>query len=242
MELLFGTHPLGGTFSALPETEPATAVQAVVLRDTKAPGGRLPLLFAAVLGVPKAELSAQATAAVSYKITGVYEGLRPFAVPKDRIPGIGGTMVFYPADPDGYNQGLGNDQVAPGCWGLLNLDGGDLSSSEIVDWIYNGYDGGIELAPDSNCVWIDGTTGFRATMNKPLQEIRGSTFIMCIYDQVVGNGSNGSFRIVGFLLATITNSKLVGSNPVRGVPGFRHQVAARGEGRPRRRPSSTSTR
>jgi Flp pilus assembly protein TadG len=213
LALQFGECPPGGAFTPLADTCKASAVQARVLRDSAAPAGPLPMTFASVLGLPSLPLSSTATALVSYKITGIFEGLRPFAVPKDRIPPIGGTMVFYPGNSTSYNQGLGNDMVVPGCWGLLNLDGGDLSSSEIIDWIYNGYNGGIELNPSSNYVWIDGTSGFRATMNQPLQSIRGSTFIMCIYDQVVGSGSNGSFRIVGFLLATIIDSKLVGNNP-----------------------------
>ncbi len=211
--LQFGEEPLGGTFSEESDTEQATAVRAVVVRDAQAPGGSFPLLFASVLGVSGTSVKAQATAAMSSSITGVYEGLRPFAVPKDRLPGIGGTMNFYPSDSDDYNQGLGSDTVAPGCWGLLNLDGGDLSSSEINNWIYNGYNGGIELDSVTDCVWVDGTTGFRATMNNPLQDVIGDTFIMCVYDQVVGNGSNGSFRIVGFVLATITGARLVGNNP-----------------------------
>jgi len=211
--LEFGTRDESGHFVPVAEDTAATAVRASAFRDSTAPGAELPLFFAPFFGVDSSRVETQAIARVSYKITGVYEGLSPFAVPKDHVPGIGGEMIFYPANSDEYNQGLGLDSVAPGCWGLLNLDGGDLSTTELLEWIANGYNGGIELGPEDNSVWINGTTGFRAAMNKPLQDVRGRTFIMSVYDQVVGNGSNGSFRIVGFLLATITDAKLVGNNP-----------------------------
>ena len=209
----FGSAAEDGSFVAAGEDTPATRVRATALRDAGAPGGALPLVFAGFFTFGSADVTAAATAEVSDKIVGVSAGLGPFAVPKHRIPGLGEEMIFYPADPDAYDEGNGSDTVAPGCWGLLNLDGGDLGTTEIIDWLLNGYDEPLELDPEDGYTWVSGTSGFRAALQKPLVSIIGEPMIVLVYDELVGGGSNASFRCVEFMLLTITGCKLVGSDP-----------------------------
>lgn len=209
----FGAQADDGPFAVVGASVAATRVRARASRRADAPGGALPLVFAGFFTFRSADVTAAATAEVSDKIVGVSAGLGPFAVPKHRIPDLGEEMTFYPADPDAYDEGNGADKVAPGCWGLLNLDGGALSTTEIIDWVLNGYDEPLELDPEDGYTWVSGTSGFRASLQKPLISIIGEPMIVLVYDELVGGGSNASFRCVGFMLLTITGCKLVGGDP-----------------------------
>lgn len=209
----FGGQGDDGPFAVVGASVAATRVRATALRNAGAPGGALPLVFAGFFTFGSADVTAAATAEVSDKIVGVSAGLGPFAVPKHRIPDLGEEMIFYPADPDAYDEGNGSDTVAPGCWGLLNLDGGDLGTTEIIDWLLNGYDEPLELDPEDGYTWVSGTSGFRAALQKPLISIIGEPMIVLVYDELVGGGSNASFRCVEFMVLTITGCKLVGSDP-----------------------------
>jgi len=40
----------------------------------------------------------------------------------------------------------------------------------------------------------------------------GDSIVIVIYDEVIGQGSNGLFRCVGFLRATLTEVRLTGHN------------------------------
>ncbi|MCK4375437.1 MAG: hypothetical protein KAX19_08915 [Candidatus Brocadiae bacterium] len=208
----FGSAAEDGSFVAAGEDTPATRVRATALRDAGAPGGALPLVFAGFFTFGSADVTAAATAEVSDNIVGVSAGLGPFAVPKHRIPGLGEEMIFYPADPDAYDEGNGWDTVAPGCWGLLNLDGGNLGTPELIDWIVNGYDGTIRKDPEQDSVWIDGTSGFRATIEDAMIQKIGKPMILLVYDQIVGVGATTDFRCVGFLRITVNSVQLKGTN------------------------------
>ncbi|MGD2174712.1 MAG: pilus assembly protein TadG-related protein [Candidatus Brocadiaceae bacterium] len=209
----FGILDTQGDFVEVDTGTPATAVQATSFRNDDAPGGQLPLFFGPLMGINACEVNASAVTQITFNIWGITKGLRPFAVPRSRVPGIGLEMVFYPADSDGYDDGLGQDTVVPGCWGLLNLDGGDLGSDELKEWIANGYDAPWRVDPDTGNIWVPGTSGFRATLDKPMNGAIGETFVMILYDDAIGEGSNGTFLCTGFLRATITGCKLVGNDP-----------------------------
>jgi hypothetical protein len=208
----FGHEGAGGSFVVASWTEEATLVRVTGARDGDAPGGRLPMFFAGLLGVNDARVAAVAVAQVTAGIRGVLANLGPFGIPVERVPAIGATMTFYPGDPKAYKDGLGDDKVVPGNWGLLNLNGGDLSTGELVDWIENGT-GSLVIPEEADYVWIDGTSGFRAALNKPIRDRIGESMIVVVYDQVVGTGSTAQFRCIGFIDVTITGCKLVGKDP-----------------------------
>lgn len=199
----------GCTFTPLDVSKHATAVRVKALRNGSAPGGMVRMSFASLLGIRSCEVGGTAVAQATSNIRGVLVGLAPFAVPKDRLVDPGQVMVFYPADGEAYN-GLGDLTVVPGCFGLLNLDGGSLGTQELIDWITYGYQGYWGIDPDEDGLWIDGTSGFRAALQKAMKDKIGQEIVVVIYDQVTGQGSNGEFHCIGFVRGTITEVKLTG--------------------------------
>ncbi len=213
LEVEFGYMDENGAFVCADESTRATAVRCSASRDSEAPGGRVGMLFGTMLGVDSVQSEATATAQISASIYGILAGLRPFAIPEGAVGAPGQVMTFYPASPDDYEEGLGEDQVAPGCWGLLNLDGGSLGTDELQEWIENGFNGSVIISSEGGAIWFDGTSGFRAAIQGSIRDMIGETCYMVVYDAVEGEGSNADFRCVGFIRATITSCRLTGRDP-----------------------------
>jgi hypothetical protein len=205
----FGELDQDGDFAELPTDTAATAVQARAFRNPDAPDGELNLFFAPLAGVDACSVTTSACAQTTDRICGVLTGLRPFAIPEEKVAAPGEEIVFYPAG-EGGGPGKGEDKVAPGNWGLLNLNGGSCGTPELRDWILNGYSTAFTIDPDVGHVWIDGTPGFRATVESEVQQIIGQCVFMVIFDEVTGSGSNADYRCVGFLRATVTGCDLHG--------------------------------
>ncbi len=233
IQVEFGTVDSNGGFTAVDEETPAWATRVHATRNADAPGGELELFFAPLMGMNGTSLATTANAQIAADISGVVRGLRPFAIPQHRIPDIGEEMVFYPGDEETYDEGLGHDQIVPGNWGLLNLNSGSFGSDEVREWIEHGYNMPFLIDPEAGSKWVDGGPGFRATMNRPLQDQVGNSFLMVVYDEVIGSGSNAQFRCVGFVRATITGARLVGNNPyvrcrIEDIEALRDVVAGAG--------------
>jgi hypothetical protein len=211
----YGVTDADGTFTEVGTGTPATTVKATGARDEAAPGGPLALVFAGVLGINSCDLSAAAAAETSGRVTAVLGGLAPFAVPRDRIPAIGQEFAFYPASSGG--KGKGGGQTEPGNWGLLDLNGGSNDTSDLVNWIENGYPGIVSIDDDLGFIWIDGDSGWRAALEGALQDKLGQPLMVSVYDEVTGNGSNAEYRVIGFLRLTLTYADLTGKDAqVRG--------------------------
>jgi hypothetical protein len=213
LRLEFGSRGASGQFSPSGAASTATAVRATVFRNGDATGGPVPLLFSALWGRHSCAAAASATSEIGTAITAVHRGLMPFAVPQHRLVPPGGEIVFYPADGAEYDE-IADKTVTPGCFGLLNLDGGDLATDEITRWIADGYDQTVGIVPAVGYLWIDGTSGFRAAIQKPMRDKIGQTVIICIYDQLTGTGSGAQFRCVGFVLGTLLECRLTGGSPL----------------------------
>jgi hypothetical protein len=147
------------------------------------------LCFAGLLGIRNANVRARATVQVATSLRAVLKGLSPFAVPEDSVGAVGSTMTFYPGDTTSYSGGLGSDSVVPGNWGLLNLNGGSLSTQDLIDEI------------------------LRAGLQKTIDSVIGQALTVAVYSTVAGNGANGEFTIVGFVSVTILDCRLNGNNP-----------------------------
>ena len=201
MNVEFGSMTEAGIFAAEDEEASATAVRVTVRRNAGAPDGSLPLFFSPIVGKNSCDVAALAICQLDAGIRGVLSGLRPFAIHEDDVGEPGGTMTFYEHETWG-----------PGLFGLLNLDGGSCDTPELSDWILNGYDGTVDIDPEVGHVWIDGTPGWRATLKDEVQAVEGIPITVVVFDDVVGGGSNGDFRCIGFLAITITDSRLTGNN------------------------------
>ena len=101
--------------------------------------------FAGLFGLDSVEVEASATASVSADVHTVLAGMSPFAVPEQLVPEPGEELVFYPGDPVSYDEGLGVDKVAPGCWGLVDLTGEGVDTTDLYDQVANGYPDPVEL-------------------------------------------------------------------------------------------------
>lgn len=224
LDVEFGTLDEYKNFTAADESTKATAVRCLAARDDTAPGGRLDMFFAPMLAVDDCEAARKAVAEATNSICGVTGGLSPFAVPQASVPDPGQEITFYPADDNEYD-GIADESVAPGCWGLLNLDGGSTGTTELRDWILNGYSGPLALDSETDHLWIDGTSGFRSALEKSILERIGEPMIVVIFDQVTGTGSTADFRCVGFVRVTITAVDLHSAGTDAYVRGTVEKVA-----------------
>ena len=87
---------------------------------------------------------------------------------------------------------------APGNFGMLDFNGGSNPTTEMQDWILNGYDDPVSAAPP---VLIAGDPGFNvnAAVTETDAMMALDEIALPVFDQVTGNGANSSFRIVGFV-------------------------------------------
>jgi hypothetical protein len=210
-EIRFGKFA-NGRFTPQDLATTASAINVTAIRDSDAPQGKLKMFFASLAGVDNLRVSSNAVCNMTRGIRGLRRGadLRPFAIFEGDLaavtPGSSMTIPF----PQG-----GNDPVAPGNWGWLNLDGGALGTPELREWILNGYDGDIYLndfVDGRPCTYITGSCGVRTALQSQLEQIIGEQIYLCVYDQVMGTGSNATFRIIGFAAFTLTSFKFQGNN------------------------------
>ena len=204
----FGELDGTGGFVPTDSDSPARAARVLAYRRDDAPAGHVRLTFGPLVGVTSCDVAGRAAAHVTANISGTVGGLGPFAIPIGRVVPPGESLAFYPADGDDYN-GKGDVSIVPGCWGLLNLNGGALGTKEMVDWILNGYNEPFRI-PDGEELWVDGTSGFRVGLQKPMEERIGTSMTMVLYDMVIGAGSQASFRVVGFVRGIITEVDMTG--------------------------------
>ena len=200
-EVAFGTIDEGGELVEQGSDVTATAACVVASRNDSAPAGSLSLFFAPFMGMNSLSVSASATCEAASNIMSIDGGLSPFAVYEGDVPAVGETMIFFD-----------NQEPVPGCFGLLSLDGGSCATSELLEWIVEGYDGGITIDPELGYVMVGGDPGFRAALASALQQRVGDLLIVCVYDQVTGQGSNAQFRIVSFLSIELIGFRLTGTN------------------------------
>jgi len=217
----FGEYE-SGVFTPLDSSSEATAIQIQVFRDADAPDGAVKTTFASLAGLTEIEVRAPAVSQLGRGISGIRAGsdLRPFAVHEDDVAGwVAGEPIQIDL-PSGHGGGDGSgappggpqagqeEMITPGNWGWLNMDGGSQGVPELSDWILNGYDGDISLDQTGDdgkaCTWIDGSCGVKHALQSDFEQILGQPILLCIYDEVVGQGANTDFRIVGFVAINFT--------------------------------------
>jgi hypothetical protein len=186
-EVAFGRY-VNGNFVAEGHETKADSVRVIAKRDESSPGGALNLFFAPVLNLASVEVTARGSSAIFGGIGTIRGNLFPFAVHENDVAPAGQSMVLYPGSVK-----------APGNFGLLNLDGGNLGTSELQAWIINGYPGEVTIDPETGSVVINGDTGWRSALQASLEQRMGDIVFVCVYDQVTEKGANAEFRIRRFL-------------------------------------------
>ncbi|MGQ9684304.1 MAG: pilus assembly protein TadG-related protein [Anaerolineae bacterium] len=151
-----------------------------------------PTFFAPVFGLT--EMTVTTVADAAHEAPGGWMGdLMPMTVHLDAVVR---NQSLYIWDDDKVPSQPGNGVVADGQRGWLNFNGGNVSNSEIVGWVTNGYDGEITLPQ-----WINGSPGTRTSALHAMQDTRLHTVVYVpIYDTTRSPGQAGNgkydYRIV----------------------------------------------
>lgn len=169
-----------------------------------------PTYFASVIGVPTFTVAARARA--HYEPPGPWTGgMMPLAVYSEALRGVGynQTVQIW----DSRETVAGDGIISDGQRGWLNFDGGNVSNTELVNWIMYGWGGEIRFP-----MWINGTPGTKDASLQAMDAYRkGQVIYVPIYDTVrpgvIGNGQL-DYRIVA------VGSFLVSDVKYRGNPKY----------------------
>jgi hypothetical protein len=176
----------------------------------------VPTIFARVLGIGTADVSALAVARMSNLIIGVGpDHLLPFGVRRaavdsdnDGLYDIGSTVEFS-LDPEG-----------PGNFGLLDFNGGSSSNDERMDWIENGYDDSFVIPQDTGYIDVGGRPdipGNSLSLSIAIQSRIGERVLLPVFDQVTGEGTDSTYRVVDFVGGIIHSFQLTGDQSERQI-------------------------
>ena len=192
-EVVFGSWE-SGSFAPAETTVAADAAKVRAFRSEGAPGGPLATFFGALFDFAEVDLSASGTARLGVG------GMVPFGVWEEDIVPDGQTMTMY-----------NNSSPVPGCFGLLDFDGGDHSAEEAKYWTRYGYDGPFDMDPDGGQMIVEGTTGLNTSVKAGVEYhiAEGDVVFACIYRTVWGQGSNAYFEVVGLVALVITEHGFV---------------------------------
>ena len=186
------------TFAALDTVREANAARVITFRSEGAPGGALATFFASMLGEDSVDQDACSVARMRLG------NMVPFGIWENDIIGQvapGETLTMYD-----------NASVAPGCFGLLDFDGGDHSADESKYWTRYGYEGPFDVNPPGGELVVSGVTGIKISVKEGVNYhiAEGDTVIGCIYREVWGLGSNAYFKVVGLVSMVVTEEYFTG--------------------------------
>ena len=207
-EVYFGKYE-SGQFTPMDESYTASAIKVITFRDDLAPGGPVGAVFGSMMGIDELSIEGAAVSQLARGITAITGDLRPFAVHKDDIKPAG---QIFRIPLGNWTVSEDGEEIAPGNFGLLNLNGGALGTDELITWIQNGYDGTCSIDPDVGYTWIPGTCGVRQAIVSEIEALIGQMVFVCVYDMVTGEGSNATFRIIWFAGGIIRDIKFAGPN------------------------------
>ena len=109
------------------------------------------------------------------------------------------------------------DSEAPGNFGLVSLDGYSNGASTISDWIANGYPARFTIPPDPGYIELNGCPGITTSIKAAVQSRIGDTVLIAVYDSVIGQGDNATYRVPYFLAVEIVDENLVGAPDQRHI-------------------------
>jgi hypothetical protein len=112
-----------------------------------------------------------------------------------KLLGTAGCPCFDPSNVTTIPLGRNG---APGAFDLLNLDGsrGGTSPGILADWMLKGYDGYLDIGQyysDPGAKWDS------SEMHDALDQRIGTTLLFPVYDDLIGNGSNAQYHVIGWV-------------------------------------------
>lgn len=204
-ELDFGAYDRqSDTFTSLDKTTPATVVRIRVIRDDEDGATPLRSFFGSLAGLQSMQIDSDAICEGGTHVKGMGpdSGLRPFGVPEESLESWSvGETVEVPIP------GEDSEQLEPGNWGWLNISGGSEGTSVLREEIEDGYNEELildETGDDGRPhTIIGGSPGMRAALYPSLEKLIDQDIVCFVYDDTSGEGSNMTFRIVGFVALRI---------------------------------------
>lgn len=182
-------------------------MQVRVRRSNGTSAGPIPTVFARIWGKENADVEAVAVAKMSRKVIGSGPGnLLPYGIHKriidadeDGLYDVGNSIDVYP------------HAYTPGNFGVLDLDGGSNSNSDTVQWTEQGFDQSFVIPQSEGFINITGDTGISGdSLSDPIRSRIGQRVLLPVFDQVSGEGSGSTFRVIDMVGIIITDIKLTG--------------------------------
>src|SRR5205823_591376 len=168
-----------------------------------------PSFFSKLFGIDSVGVAAKATARIDGIAAARY--VAPIGVPisQDDLSGqVSGQQCPCFSDPTELDLGKAG---VPGAFHLLNLDGssGGTGQKILSDWILNGYDDDLPLGgyfSDTGAKW--NSSDVQSALNTRI----GTTLLFPVYDEIVGNGANATYHVIGWVGFHLTSIDARGSD------------------------------
>lgn len=182
-------------------------LQVKVRRAQGTSAGPVPTFFARIWGTDNTDVRALAVATVDRKVIGTGPGnLLPYGIHKqlvdangDGVYDVGNTIDVYP------------HAWSPGNFGVLDLDGGSNSNSDTVSWTENGFDQSFVIPQAQGHINVLGDTGISGdSLSGAISSRIGDRLLFPVFDEVSGEGSGSSFRVIDMVGIVIQDIKLTG--------------------------------
>jgi len=196
----------------------------VTLRYDATANSPVSLLFAKVLGLNSAPVTATATA-ILQKPNQIGPGadVLPFAVPYDEWESLDPGDIWSI-----YGDGKVEDQYGssvPGNWGTVDIGPANNSTSDLRDQILNGLsqsdldalynDGRIssnEYIDAGDEIWLNADPGLSSGIKSAVQAVHGTTRLVPLYDANNGQGGNNlEYHINGWGVVKVIDSNWNGN-------------------------------
>ena len=152
-------------------------------------------VFTKLFGVNSVNVGSKATARTALISSAKY--VAPIVVRNThpKLLGTVGCPCFTPANVTTIPLGRNG---APGAFDLLNLDGsrGGTGPGILADWMLKGYDGYLDIGQyysDPGAKWDS------SQMHSALDQRIGTTLLFPVYDDLIGNGSNAQYHVIGWV-------------------------------------------
>lgn len=195
---------------------PVNAAFVTAARDNTVTAGRLALFFAKTLGISDVNLKQSAVAAADPRVVGVMAGnhLIPYTMDEALADQDGDGNFDVGAQVDIYIHNASDK----GNFGFLNLDGGDLSTTELRQFILYGFNQDFSVPP-SGFIPITGDTGIRGqSLFNAFEQVyydfdlmQGLVLYMPVHRAWSGQGSNAVFEIVDIVAVRLRQVQINGN-------------------------------
>lgn len=172
-----------------------------------------PLAFVDLLGRSSARIAASTTVRIGSP--GALIGVWPVALCERhpsllewRDSGFTLTSSFTITVETGPGYCTGN---VGGNWGLLDFNGGSNPTSEAQEWVQSGYQSAAKVGDVvlGNPGGISGSIGINSMI--------GKSVLVPLYNEALGSGNSATFRIAGFVRATLLAARLTGAATSRSL-------------------------